>query len=980
VDNFINTGTRIEYLVYIAGVKVPCSAVSVSCSDGGTVTATVSLPPNETILNLGMGDRTQVSIFYLDSWKYKENPTWCLLAEGYIAGLQYTNSVTSKSIGINISSNLNILNSMYLEFLGGGESSSGKVGKPNNVVPNEITFKGKFPGQLFTVGLENKNQIRAPYELIQNIFLATTGEYKDKDNVKSASKLDITQEVDRIQSLVKLNYDEKTKQMTDQEKQEYEKQEKQRLQKELLSVKSPKAANLESIVDLQKEVVKLEVEKILKDRNLNARTPVSSGFFYRFFTLTRLQKHILASPMLEGLIYTTKDKEKEPKMPSGVFPMLRTSRGSQYVKALAAQSGFKSGENGSAKALLTNLFSIFNYNITEIASPPIFSTDNRGLAIGKYSSGGNSNTIGSFLSKPNTYFSVPPACNVIFPSMRLTMSHGVAYEGMPTRVYFQKTSQGRKLNLDNKLGDGYAHMDSRVGYPASIARHAIDSSKAPRNELEVLVFPEEYYSGPKTVYKEINPMLHEIDKIEKASRLKDETEKIATSTLSQLDTGSLRADQAAFAREAFTKAKTKGQNNYDLYLKQAQIEYETLRANSTSCTVSMVFNPYIVPGFSCIVADQETVGGHLIGHVVNVSHNITSYNSNTTVELTSVRSLKSVIEGILLDGGKYDMSPLEPISEVRAILQKTEAANFYYAHLLYRDSEDKFQDSKELNTLFSKIAEHRTKIVKLESELEKLIIKGNAADQEAKDKLYYDILEENNKLNLILEQSANQNTLNSQAKIKAACDYRKIFSLVEKSKGQDYKDDDLIQIDTGRLLRDYTEVSDSQYVTSRVDVLNSFSKLKLVYNGYLPRILANSYDAAMEYVSRPVCTLEQYIDFYKNAEVTGVTKFTGGRGRGIRVGKQYIDGKDGYGTHYSIIREFVGGPGVEPGSKVPKNSKSLRLNYITEGPNNSLTRANFAEIQPGSKASVTQLPDTILDWQELLLDYIEQLKLSGVIK
>jgi hypothetical protein len=326
------------------------------------------------------------------------------------------------------------------------------------------------------------------------------------------------------------------------------------------------------------------------------------------------------------------------------------------------------------------------------------------------------------------------------------------------------------------------------------------------------------------------------------------------------------------------------------------------------------------------------------------------------------------------------MSPLEPISEVRAILQKTEAANFYYAHLLYRDSEDKFQDSKELNKLFSKIAEHRTKIVKLESELEKLEIKDNPTNSDAKTKIMLDIAEENSKLAALLESDSATNTLNSQAKIKAACDYRKIFSLVNKDKGQDYKDDDLIQIDTGRLLRDYTETTDSPDVTSRVDVLNSFSKLKLVYNGYLPRILANSYDAAMEYVSRPVCTLEQYIDFYKNAEVTGVTKFTGGRGRGIRVGKQYIDGKEGYGTHYSIIREFVGGPGVEPGSKVPKNSKSLRLNYITEGPNNSLTRANFAEIQPGSKASVTQLPDTILDWQELLLDYIEQLKLSGVIK
>lgn len=980
MDNFINSGTRIEYLVYIAGIKVPCSAVSVTCSDGGTMNATVSLPPNETILNLGMGDRTQVAIFYLDSWKYKENPTWCLLAEGYISGFQYTNSVTSKSMTFSVSSNFNILNSMYLEFLGGGESSSGKVGKPNNVVPNEITFKGKFPGQLFTVGLDNKNQIRAPYELIQNIFLATTGEYKDKDTVKSASKLDISEEIERIQSLVKLNYEEKLSSMTDLEKSSYEKQEKERLQKELSTVKNAKTVNSDNIVDLQKEIVRLEVEKILKDRNLNARTPVASGFFYRFFTLTRLQKHILASPMLEGLIYTTKDKEKEPKMPSGVFPMLRTSRGSQYVKALAGQSGFKSGENGSAKALLTNLFSIFSYNITEIASPPIFSTDDRGLANGKYSEQGDSNTIGSFISKPSSYFTVPPACNVIFPSMRLTLSNGVSYEGMPTRVYFQKTSQGRKLNLDNKVGDGYSHMDSRVGYPASIARHAIDSSKAPRNELEVLVFPEEYYSGPKTVYKEINPMLHEIDKIEKASRLKDETERIATSTLSQLDTGSLRADHQAFAKEAFTKAKSKGQNNYDLYLKQAQIEYETMRAGSTSCTVAMVFNPYIVPGFSCIVADQENIGGHLIGHVSSVSHNITAYNSSTSVELTAVRSLKSVIRSILLDGGKYDMSPLEPISEVRAILQKIEAANFYYAHLLYRDSNDKFQDSKELNKLFSKVAEHRAKIVKLESELEKLEIKSKDSNSELKNKLLVDLIDENNKLNSLLDEQTTATTVNSQAKIKAACDYRKIFSFVKKNKGQDYTEKDLIPIDTGRLLRDYTQTTDDVDITSRVDVLNSFNELKIVYNGYIPKILANSYDAAMEYVSRPVCTLEQYIDFYKNSQVTGVTKFTGGRGRGIRVGKKYLDDKEGHATHYSIIREFVGGPGLEPGSKVPKNSKSLRLNYITEGPNHSLTRTNFAEIQPGAKASVTQLPDTILDWQELLLDYIEQLKLSGVIK
>jgi hypothetical protein len=259
---------------------------------------------------------------------------------------------------------------------------------------------------------------------------------------------------------------------------------------------------------------------------------------------------------------------------------------------------------------------------------------------------------------------------------------------MPTRVYFQKSSQGRKLNLDNKTGDGYAHMDSRVGYPPAIARHAIDSAKAVKGELEILVFPEEYYAGPKSVYKEINPLLYEIDKIEKASRLKDETSKIAASTLSQLDTGFLRSDQASYAREASISAKSKGQNNYDLYLKQAKIDYETSRASTSTCQIVTTFNPYLVPGFSAIVVDTEQVGCHLIGTVAQISHTLSGSSSSTTVVLTAVRRLKSMLEDTLLEGGKYDVAPLEPISEIRSVLQKTEAANFYYANLLYRDSED----------------------------------------------------------------------------------------------------------------------------------------------------------------------------------------------------------------------------------------------------------------------------------------------------
>lgn len=978
MDSPIGTGKLIRYLVYIAGVKVPASQVEVFVDNQqGTIEASVQLPANELIVDLGKHDRVQVAVFYLDSWKYKDNPTFCLLFEGYIAGTAYSSTASNKAVTLSIKSNINILQSMYLEFLGGGESSAGKIGKPGTAVPNELTFKGKFPGQLFTVGLDNKTQIRAPYELVQNIFLATTGEYKDKEVIKSADKTELEAELTRIDNLVKLNYESKTKFLSEADKKLFEQEQREQLEQRA-NVLGTKIDTTSTIIDLQAAAIKSEVTSLLKKRSLNARTAVSSGFFTRFFNLSRLAKHVVASPVLEGLINSSKDDKKAPSMPSGVFPILRTSRGSQYLKALARQSGYKYGDNGSAKALLNNLFSIFNYSLGEIIAPPAYEVDDRGLPVGKFNKASSSNAIASFHSKPNTLFSVPPACNVIFPSIRVSIQTNTNYEAMPTRVYFQKSSQGRKLNLDNKTGDGYAHMDSRVGYPPAIARHAIDSAKAVKGELEILVFPEEYYAGPKSVYKEINPLLYEIDKIEKASRLKDETSKIAASTLSQLDTGFLRSDQANYAREASISAKSKGQNNYDLYLKQAKIDYETSRASTSTCQIVTTFNPYIVPGFSAIVVDTEQVGCHLIGTVAQISHTLSGSSSSTTVVLTAVRRLKSMLEDTLLEGGKYDVAPLEPISEIRSVLQKTEAANFYYANLLYRDSEDSLTNSKEVLEYFDKLSVLRNKQVLAENELEVLETKGSDKDSARIASLKKKLEELESEANTLVFDFA-QKESTSEVRVKAACDYRKLFGLKDPSDTS--LTNRTIPLKTGDLLRNYVSIEGSGVDNnSRVEILKKFSKLQLVYANENARLIANSYDAAMDYVSRPVCTLEQYVDFYKQSTTPSLSSAVGGRGRGVRIKASYIDSNSTLGKHYDIIREFVGGPGIEPGAKTPKKAEDLILSFISEGPNNSAIKGVFTAIPENDRVSVTDLPDTIKDWQELLLDYIEQLKRSGVLQ
>ena len=65
-----------------------------------------------------------------------------------------------------------------------------------------------------------------------------------------------------------------------------------------------------------------------------------------------------------------------------------------------------------------------------------------------------------------------------------------------------------------------------------------------------------------------------------------------------------------------------------------------------------------------------------------------------------------------------------------------------------------------------------------------------------------------------------------------------------------------------------------------------------------------SFDAAMQYISRPVCTLEEYIDFHGD--------------RGIREGRVEIHNKEqGKGAvFYAHILNYRDGPGIDPSTDI----------------------------------------------------------------
>ena len=973
--DYLSSNKRIDYLVYINGVRVPCTSVTCSGNDtnsGNPLIFVVSIPMHPILASLGANDKLQVAVFYLDSWKYRDNPTWCLLVEGYTKSFDIGLGNSTRQMSITCQSNETILEKLFLEFLGGGDISTSRVGKPDRVIPNEITFKGKFPGQLFTSKLEGKDQIKAPYELIQNIILATTGFIKDKDTIKGATTQEISAEIDKLTALYELNYKNKLEEYKDnkQARDDFLKFE----ESKLISLASKSGISIEgsNFLDKQKKYIKVSVETLLKDRSVNSRTPASSGFFSRFFNLTKMSRKIVASPVLEGLILRDSSKSK-PSMPSGVFPMLRTRMGSRYLKAIATQTGYKFGENGSAYSLIHNLFTIFNYSLTRVISPPAYKVDDRGLPSGKFESGGSSNAIAELITKPITMFSLPPACNMVFPPIRKSIQYS-RFTDVPTRLYYNGTSQGRKLNLEQKLGTGYAALDSKVGFPAAIARHAIDSAKTSRSELEVLVFPEEYYSGPVTVYKELDPMLFEIDKMEKAGRLKDDIS--VANNVDYVDMGGIPSQDAAYLREAFIKSDSKGQNNYDLYLKQAQNEYMKLRTQNSMAQVTLAFNPYIVNGYSCIVCDSEEVGLHIIGTVVSVSHSINQGEASTIVSLSNCRPLIDMIKQCYLDGAKYEVSPQEPITEVRAVLQKMEAANFYFANLLYRDSDYNPSSSPEVDKIYTELSEINNSIFKKEQELaNETTKKTQNANTVQAIKASIAKLQDSYQQTYSKLQTASKTSTGSE-EFKAVADYRDLFSI------EDMRTSTILDIDVGSLLSSSTKID--SYKTAEA----------LTYSRLVPKAgsedFFTDYGLAMDYCSRPVCTLEQYIDFYANTPATYGGIEPGGRGRGVRIGKTYLDNEEGYAPSYIVIREFVGGPGVEPGSKVSTdqfnksqatteastvtNTSSVRLNYITEGPNHSAIKKVFANIT--GTAKVSDLPDSAQDWQDLLITYVNLINLG----
>jgi len=311
-----------------------------------------------------------------------------------------------------------------------------------------------------------------------------------------------------------------------------------------------------------------------------------------------------------------------------------------------------------------------------------------------------------------------------------------------------------------------------------------------------------------------------------------------------------------FLMNAYNTPQYKDRMGVELpYLLSVYVTFEHYRARAAASNgaVEMVFNPYVVAGYPAVVLDAETTAAHFYAYVTNVTHRISSRDMSTTIQYTAGQMLEDFFESL---------------TEL-----KTQALN-----------EDGY-------------AAEQKRIVDLLS-YKGVAIEGISAATTEEDRAVWDL--EIQKIDAAL---LDLQTITTEAIV--AAPLHPIPSLrarFQTAKGADefyrrnfYRNSETKQNvvfnwETAFSVRhgDNTPEAIAFSVGDKVITSNttttSHSTPEYQLKGKL-KGMAGDHDSAMTEVSRPVCTLEEYIDFHGD--------------RGVRIGKVAPSGEvDSKGATY----------------------------------------------------------------------------------
>jgi len=905
---------QVAWIVYLNGLEVPVASAVVTYGVWAIPECEITLVPDPVMKRFGADDRVTAQVFYCDYWQNPGNPEFRLMFDGEVVGWSYVNTQGGRAITLHCVDYMQIFTQLFFFFMSSiDDFAAGTSGEAVGTGIGTIKTAGMgalYPLSLFTQGL--------------------TQPTANPDNTTP-----ITRPIDFVYNVVRA---------------------------------------------------------LIKKGQPNKTTP-GVNFFSPWIYRTKFHRRFIALPYLEEPAAVDADGHIRP----GVFPILRAVR-ADYGLSAVARLAQEIGTTGSVWDMLRQIFSVLMMEFCMLPTAPAIRSDYRTIEIGGppnqsfVKTAETFNGIANYIVKPQFLFGLPPACNVFFPSQIQQLAYEENYVTQPTRMYFNDTSMTSFLQADVTPGMGKLIQDAlAVAHPEEINQAVRASAENPGlNAKNLLVYPDEFFRGP-VVDRRVLPRWFTF--LQQAQSDKDDSD-------TEQDNTTARAVPA-------------GDPARDVFRLYANYEFHKEKYARRNGSVRLAFNPYPVPGFPCAAFDRRTTQVDVLGYLMRVVQSLSTAGWSTQVSFSYGRTIQEMfrllekqtniemdillqkydsinakvlaqeknLDNLLLPGA-VGIAPIEPLPEVRDVIQNFDEAENFYRSLFYREksiptySYEKIQRENETR--------QRNQETKREGSLGFLqtsVARTTSDDAqvaedlpgEKKASFYYpDIIQ--------LENSEGDTEgvtiegIDGAARLK----YTEIIEKARNGTASAEEMDELnFVLETPVLQADpfnsqTTELNEAEIFIRTLPPRTNLKEDATIHPTNAAQKLFESYYAAMQYGARPICTLDEYVDFLgesgvREMEVNPDTALATKSARTFPA------------KYYIRIRRYRPGP---PGGSPPANITNTAFTTSADGMsrNTSAAEGSTSTVAQNTQALPEDFPETAKDWDKILIQYRENVLIKQAPK
>jgi hypothetical protein len=601
------------WLCYINGLEIPIEGADITFGVWQMPTASIRLTPHPIMQRIGAEDRLQVVLFFLDEFYEPGNPQFRLWTEYEVIGWGYASGSGSRQLQLDCVAQIQIFKQMHFSHLSAYKDAVLR----KNV--NGVSIGGDVYGTGGAVTVIPE---------VDTTVTSISGTHR-----RSFVRRPIDLVLHIFRAILSPVYTKpKAKQSKDPTLDE-------RLGEKTRNIDDPKTP-----------------KGMLGRRQTSV---ISKNFYARWMKMTGFHKRWFALPLFEDDV-----------VEGGCFPIIKETGGYSALRSLQKHSGPR---KGSAWDMFMRIYTKMYMEIAMMPAPASAAIQKgTGKIIGKDITNLDSQFKGlmSYCVKPQCLFSLPPMCNVLFPSLTGNQSFQESYMAQPTRI---KIRGGHGSNLIRQLTSGTSRLFRSIvkqllhaGYPSVVYKRSKAYEKAPgANDENFLIFPEEMFKGPIIKHMSPPPWMRQIQKRVSGIRSKKE----AKETLDERIARKISGNELKV---------TTPESTQNLFQKYAEYEYFRARYEKRSGGASNLFQPFLVPGFPCVQFDQRASGFDTIGYLTSVTHTYSRAGGSPSISTrTGVAFIRTLQENVR-------DKIREPISSIREILQDKDNADLFYRSLLFR--------------------------------------------------------------------------------------------------------------------------------------------------------------------------------------------------------------------------------------------------------------------------------------------------------